>query len=298
MKTIIESLMQPLERYLLIENAIELFCTHNNYIVVKDNLGVSKRYFDLAISIKYWYVFARALCNTNNISITDENNIYLSTTLPGKHRLEVILGNAVSTRISVCIRVYKQNNIGFADFGICKNYQEMILENINLGSNIIISGGTNSGKTSLLNLMLKYINKSIKVVAIEDTPEVNLDSRDNACSFIVDRNENKYSSVINHALRISPNIIIVGEINVHNVVPAIRLLNSGHHGFITTVHASDARTTIIDAFHQNTVLANTKIGGIAQVINKLVDICINLSSSDKQVREIYYPKKSIYHFFK
>ncbi len=107
---------------------------------------------------------------------------------------------------------------------------------------ILLSGGTSSGKTTLLNALLKDIPAHERVIAIEDTPEIKL-GRDNAIGLVAvpgDQGEARVSidDLMRASLRMRPDRLIVGELRGVETVTFLRAINTGHPGSISTIHAS------------------------------------------------------------
>ena len=107
---------------------------------------------------------------------------------------------------------------------------------------ILISGGTSTGKTTLLNALLKETPGEERIVLIEDTPEVQLDHA-NAVGLVAVRGRLGEASVsaadlLEAALRLRPDRIIMGEIRGAEALSFLRAVNTGHPGSITTIHAS------------------------------------------------------------
>lgn len=107
---------------------------------------------------------------------------------------------------------------------------------------VLISGGTATGKTTLLNALLKEAPGRERIVLIEDTPEVQL-THANAVGLVAVRGRLGEASVsaadlLEAALRLRPDRIIMGEIRGIEAVSFLRAVNTGHPGSITTIHAS------------------------------------------------------------
>jgi type IV secretion system protein VirB11 len=107
---------------------------------------------------------------------------------------------------------------------------------------ILISGGTSSGKTTLLNALLKEIPQHERVISIEDTPEIRLSS-DNALGLVAvagDQGEARVTvdDLMRASLRMRPDRLIVGELRGGETVTFLRAINTGHPGSISTVHAN------------------------------------------------------------
>jgi type IV secretion system protein VirB11 len=107
---------------------------------------------------------------------------------------------------------------------------------------ILLSGGTSSGKTTLLNALLKEIPSDERVIAIEDTPEIKL-GRLNAVGLIAvtgDQGEARVNTddLMRASLRMRPDRLLVGELRGQETVTFLRAINTGHPGSLSTIHAS------------------------------------------------------------
>ena len=109
---------------------------------------------------------------------------------------------------------------------------------------ILLSGGTSSGKTTLLNALLKEIPAHERVIAIEDTPEIKL-GRANAIGLVAvagDQGEARVTidDLMRASLRMRPDRLMVGELRGPETVTFLRAINTGHPGSLSTIHASTA----------------------------------------------------------
>lgn len=109
------------------------------------------------------------------------------------------------------------------------------------GKNIVVSGGTASGKTTFLNALLKEIPAHERLIVIEDTPEVKL-GRANAIGLVAVKSElgearTGIDELLQASLRMRPDRLMVGEIRGPEAFTFLRAVNTGHPGSITTVHA-------------------------------------------------------------
>jgi pilus assembly protein CpaF len=115
--------------------------------------------------------------------------------------------------------------------------------------NIIVSGGTGSGKTTTLNALSSFIDNTERVLTIEDTAELQLQQ------VHVGRMESRPPNVegkgavtqrdcLRNALRMRPDRIIVGETRGEEVIDMLQAMNTGHDGSMTTIHANNARDGI------------------------------------------------------
>jgi type IV secretion system protein VirB11 len=150
---------------------------------------------------------------------------------------------------------------------------------------ILISGGTSTGKTTLLNALLKETPGEERIVLIEDTPEVQLDHA-NAVGLVAVRGRLGEASVsaadlLEAALRLRPDRIIMGEIRGAEALSFLRAVNTGHPGSITTIHASSPD----GAIEQLALIAaqtGTTIGRdeLKAYMRSVLDIIVQLGRAD------------------
>jgi type IV secretion system protein VirB11 len=114
--------------------------------------------------------------------------------------------------------------------------------------NILVSGGTSTGKTTFLNALLKEVPPEERLILIEDAPEIRLD-RANWIGLLSPRGELGEAQVsmedlLQASLRMRPDRIILGELRGREAYSFLRAVNSGHPGSITTVHADNPRSAV------------------------------------------------------
>ena len=115
--------------------------------------------------------------------------------------------------------------------------------------NILISGGTGTGKTTLMNALSHFIGASERVVTIEDAAELQLQQRhvarlETRPPNIEGRGEVTQRHLVKNALRMRPDRIIVGEVRAGEAFDMLQAMNTGHDGSITTVHANTPRDAL------------------------------------------------------
>lgn len=115
--------------------------------------------------------------------------------------------------------------------------------------NILISGGTSAGKTTLLNMLSGYISDSERIVTIEDTAELRLQQRhivrlESRPSNIEGRGSITQRDLVKNALRMRPDRIVVGEVRGAEALDMLQAMNTGHEGSLTTVHANSPRDAL------------------------------------------------------
>ncbi len=118
--------------------------------------------------------------------------------------------------------------------------------------NIVVSGGTSSGKTTFLNALTRFINEGDQLLTIEDTKEMKPQMPCHAIRSFEARPANEegageitIESLLRTALRSSPRRIIVGECRGPEIVTMLNAMNTGHPGSMTTIHADDTKEAIV-----------------------------------------------------
>ena len=115
--------------------------------------------------------------------------------------------------------------------------------------NVLISGGTGSGKTTMLNAMSAFIDDKERVVTIEDSAELQLQQKhvvrlETRPPNIEGKGEITQRDLVKNALRMRPDRIIVGEVRAGEAFDMLQAMNTGHDGSMTTVHANTARDAL------------------------------------------------------
>lgn len=158
--------------------------------------------------------------------------------------------------------------------------------------NIIISGGTGTGKTTLLNILSKFLDDNERVVTIEDAAELQLQKR-NVCRMecrppnIEGKGEVTQRDLVRNSLRMRPDRIIVGEVRGPEVMDMFQAMNTGHEGSMTTVHANSPRDALL-RLETMVTLAGYHIPqeALRQLISSSLDVIIHLVRHSDGVRRI------------
>lgn len=187
-------------------------------------------------------------------------------TLPGNHRFTAIAGpnvqydeRDITGGVALNIRGNSAHDTSFENYHL-KRGQELLkvkprenirpddpydrlMTAINDGSPILISGATATGKTTFLNHMLTLINKNSRVITVEDAREIRVPQA-NRVHFILSRTEQSndfnYARLLDLVVRMTPDVIIGGEISTDNAAILWEMLGTGHDHFYTTIHAESA----------------------------------------------------------
>ena len=146
---------------------------------------------------------------------------------------------------------------------------------------IVISGGTSSGKTTLLNALIKEIGQHERLIVIEDAPEVRLD-HPNSVGLLAVRGELGEARVdaddlLAAALRMRPDRILLGELRGKEAFAFLRAVNSGHPGSITTIHA-DSAAGALDQIALLALTSGVDLGWdkVQTYIDRVIDVVVQI----------------------
>lgn len=183
----------------------------------------------------------------------DESNPYVDARLADGSRFNAMVPPVAVDGSLVSIRKFKKEKLAISDlvnFGAFSEEMALYLEAVvSTRLNVIVSGGTGSGKTTTLNALSSFIGNEERVLTIEDTAELQLQQ------LHVGRMESRPANMegkgavtqrdcLRNALRMRPDRIIVGETRGEEVIDMLQAMNTGHDGSMTTIHANSARDGI------------------------------------------------------
>lgn len=154
---------------------------------------------------------------------------------------------------------------------------------------IVLSGGTSSGKTTLMNALIKCVPAEERLVTIEDAPELQI-AHGNVVAMVATRGDGGEGRVdtedlLQAALRLRPDRILLGELRGREAFSFLRAVNSGHPGSITTIHA-DSPQGALDQIALLALTANAQIGwdAVMRYIRQVVDLVVQVRRIDGERR--------------
>ena len=183
----------------------------------------------------------------------DESNPYVDARLADGSRFNAMVPPIAVDGSLVSIRKFTKDKLGIEElvqFGAFTEEMAAYLQAaVSTRLNVIVSGGTGSGKTTTLNALSGFIDDDERILTIEDTAELQLQQTH------VGRMESRPPNVegkggvsqrdcLKNALRMRPDRIIVGETRGEEVIDMLQAMNTGHDGSMTTIHANSARDAV------------------------------------------------------
>jgi pilus assembly protein CpaF len=195
----------------------------------------------------------------------DADSPILNLRLPDGSRLAAMIPPVVHPGPLLTIRKFTSRNFTIRDLIERKTLTEAQAETlancVRRGDNLLISGATNSGKTTLANVLASLIPESERILVLEDVAELHI-RKPHVISAEAQLDTHKsqigFSDLLKAALRHRPDRIIVGEIRGPEARVFLEALNTGHRGSLSTIHANSAE----DALRRIAQLAMRGSGGV------------------------------------
>ena len=183
----------------------------------------------------------------------DQSSPMVDSRLPDGSRLNVILPPLSVDGPAVTIRKFLSNNLTTDDLiasgSLSAEASAFLQSAVHANLNIVVSGGTGTGKTTMLNILSSYIDASERVVTIEDAVELSLNLPNLVRLEARPPNtegagEVTIRDLVRNALRMRPNRIVVGEVRGPETIDMLQAMNTGHEGSLSTVHANSPRDAL------------------------------------------------------
>lgn len=269
------------------------------------------------------YSLAHLVAQSTSQTISEEKPL-LSATLPGGYRIQVVFPPACADD-GIAMSIRKQASIvmsldTYAEKGafdqtktataVHDPLDDMLMDLYNRGDvrnfiaqavkgkkNIIISGGTSTGKTTFMNAALGEIPANERIITVEDAREVQIDHIANRVHLMVSKGGQGRAKVttqelIEACLRLRPDRIIVGELRGAEAFSYLRAVNTGHPGSIATVHADSPQLAIEQLI---LMIMQADLGitrdQIKAYVESVIQVVIQLKRGEKgrrYVSEVYF----------
>jgi len=272
--------------------------------------------------LKHLKSLGRLVAQSTEQKISEEKPL-LSATLPAGYRIQVIFPPACEQQ-TVVMSIRKKTELkwdldDFEEMGMftstvfqetadesdailskllkANRIKDFLKKAILTKKNIIVSGGTSTGKTTFVNGCIRTIPRTERLISVEDTREIKFDTHPNHVHLIASRGEQGRAqvtaqSLIEACLRLRPDRIIVGELRGAEAFAFLRAINTGHPGSITTLHADTPQMAL-----QQIKLMVMQAGlgmepqDVLDYVKNVIDIVVQLKRGEKGKRfvsEVYF----------
>ncbi len=212
----------------------------------------------------------------------DESSPMVDARLADGSRVNAIIPPIALDGPAVSIRRFRTERLASQDLvergSLTQQMLDFLKAAVGARLNVIVSGGTGAGKTTMLNVLSSFISDKERIVTIEDAAELMLRQRhvvrmETRPANIEGRGAIKQRDLVINALRMRPDRIILGEVRGEEAVDMLQSMNTGHDGGLTTIHANTAR----DALHRlDTMVAMANLNLPDRAIRQQIASAIHL----------------------
>ncbi len=308
-RVFLDAFLAPLARHLARADVTDLYINRPHEVWLETEHGTERHDAPAFDDAALWRL-ARQIAAASDQGISREHPL-LAATLHDGARVQVCAPPATRGHVAVAIRKHLVPDLTLADYVAAGAFDQVgnaassrasedhaLREQLATGDvpgflahavrarrTILIGGGTATGKTTLLNALLKEAPATERLVLIEDTPEVQI-TQPNAIGLVAVRGRLGEASVsaadlLEAALRLRPDRIIMGEIRGVEALAFLRAVNTGHPGSISTIHANSPEGAIEQlAMIAGQAGAELRQGELTRYIRSVVDVFVQLGRVD------------------
>jgi len=214
----------------------------------------------------------------------DEDNPVLHAQLPDGSRLAAVIPPVVRPLPALIVRKFPSRHYTVDDLiargTLTQPLSELLSEQIRNGKTVLISGGTSTGKTTILRVLANAIPEDQRIVVIEDTSELHICKPNMLaveCQTDTFKASISFDDLLKSALRWRPDRIIVGEVRGMEARTLLDSLNTGHAGSLATIHANSAEkalhrfANLVMRNHAQTTFSDTE-AEIAEAVDFVVHV--------------------------
>ena len=317
-------LLSPLQDFLDDDQVSEILINKPQEVFIEQNGNLIR--FDIPVLTPQYLRRLFLLIANENKQTLSEHSPVLSGNLADGSRVQLVIPPA-SLHETLSIRKFTLKNISFkeyADFGFftsalgvglddsaqdhsneellrtlyhTKNWPEFIKQAILCKKNMIISGGTSSGKTTFLNSCVGQISLQERLITLEDTYEINIPHRNivrlKALKQVGDQDHHvTMQDLVQASLRLRPDRLIMGEIRGREIFDFVSACSTGHSGSLATIHANNPKVAFMRMaqLYKLNQISGMSEEDIYKVLYEVIDIIVQLQKTDKgrRVVEVYY----------
>ncbi len=269
---------------IMVNGTQKIFIERNGKI----EIALNKRGEDLKFNNndELLYVIEKIVAPINRK--VDESNPIVDARLPNGFRVNIALNTVSLDGSVITIRKFPEcpyTMTQLVEFGALPANVALFLKHlVKAKYNIIISGGTGSGKTTFLNALGNFINKDERIITIEDSAELKITGIDNLIRLetrppnIEGRGEISMRELVRSALRMRPDRIIVGEVRGGEALDMLQAMNTGHDGSLSTGHANSS-IDMLSRLETMVLISGVELplASVRQQISSAVEFIVHLA---------------------
>jgi len=242
--------LKPIEHLILDDSISEVMVNGPDRIFIEKS-GFLEQVKGVSLGERSLLVAVKNIARRLGDDISEAKPI-LDSRLPDGSRVAAVIPPCSLGGVTLTIRKFNSHSLsmedligaGTLDRQLANRLEDYVLKR----KNLLVSGGTGSGKTTLTGLLARFIPEDDRIVLIEDTAELQL-PRTNLVRFEARREANGMPAVsirdlLKASLRHRPDRIILGEIRSGEAFDLLQLLNTGHAGTLSTIHANSAKQAL------------------------------------------------------
>jgi len=217
----------------------------------------------------------------------DESSPMVDARLPDGSRVNAIIPPLAIDGPILSVRRFAVDPLKMDDLIVMKTLipemAELLKGIVSARLNVLISGGTGTGKTTFLNVLSGYISNDERIITIEDSAELQLQQNhvvrlETRPSNIEGRGEITQRDLVRNSLRMRPDRIIVGEVRGDEALDMLQAMNTGHDGSLTTVHANTSRDALTRLETMVSMAGlDIQIKAMRHFISSAIDVIIQLT---------------------
>jgi pilus assembly protein CpaF len=239
--------LKPIEHLILDDTISEVMVNGPDRVFIERD-GYIEKVSGISIGQKPLMVAVKNIARRLGDDISEAKPV-LDSRLPDGSRVAVVIPPCSVNGITFTIRKFNSRHFDIEDLirtgTLARTLANQLEDRILARKNILIAGGTGTGKTTLLNILAKFIPPNERILLIEDTSEIHLE-HENLVRFEARQPQSGLPGVtirelLKAALRHRPDRILLGEIRGGEAFDLLQILNTGHAGSLSTVHASSAK---------------------------------------------------------
>lgn len=319
-----QGLLAPLKEFMEDERISEILINKPQEVFVEEDGSMRQIEMPMLTSLYLRRLFT-LIANENRQCLSEESPI-LSGNLFDGSRVQLVIP-PVSQHETLSIRKFTLKNLNFDDYehyGFfaetppnyrgatavssqtlqnlqtlykTKQWQAFIQQAIHHKKNILISGGTSSGKTTFLNACIQQIPRDARLIILEDTFEVQVPQANHvrlkAFKQVGDKTARvAMQDLVQASLRLRPDRLIMGEIRGREIFDFVAACSTGHAGSLATIHANSPKVAFMRMaqLYKLNPVSNMNENDIYNILHEVIDVIVQVAktSEGRRLVEVYY----------